>query len=137
LSYQANWELVIKLVRNIPGKDEVALITARIFFTFISSFRSSNIRISYIHNFIFIFRDHHFFTISLNTRPQTAGKNSSCISKSKKSFPATKWQQLTRSFLFHRDRPERVFLAFVNTSIRYSDWSIRTKRPWRPWQKYP
>ena len=22
LSYQANWELVIKLVRNIPGKDE-------------------------------------------------------------------------------------------------------------------
>ena len=28
---------------------------ARIFFTFISSFRSSNIWISYIHNFIFIF----------------------------------------------------------------------------------
>jgi len=22
LSYQANWELVIELVRNIPGKDE-------------------------------------------------------------------------------------------------------------------
>jgi len=22
LSYHANWELVIKLVRNIPGKDE-------------------------------------------------------------------------------------------------------------------
>ena len=22
LSYQANWELVIKLVRNIPGRDE-------------------------------------------------------------------------------------------------------------------
>ena len=22
LSYQANWELVIKLVRNIPGEDE-------------------------------------------------------------------------------------------------------------------
>ena len=22
LSYQANWEMVIKLVRNIPGKDE-------------------------------------------------------------------------------------------------------------------
>ena len=22
LSYQANWELVIKLVRNVPGKDE-------------------------------------------------------------------------------------------------------------------
>jgi len=22
LSYQANWELVIKLVRSIPGKDE-------------------------------------------------------------------------------------------------------------------
>jgi len=22
LSYQANWKLVIKLVRNIPGKDE-------------------------------------------------------------------------------------------------------------------
>ena len=22
LSYQTNWELVIKLVRNIPGKDE-------------------------------------------------------------------------------------------------------------------
>ena len=22
LSYQANWELAIKLVRNIPGKDE-------------------------------------------------------------------------------------------------------------------
>ena len=22
LSYQANWELVIKLIRNIPGKDE-------------------------------------------------------------------------------------------------------------------
>ena len=33
----------------------IALITARIFFTFISSFRSSNIWISYIHNFIFIF----------------------------------------------------------------------------------
>ena len=32
-----------------------ALITARIFFTFISSFRSSNTWISYIHNFIFIF----------------------------------------------------------------------------------
>ena len=30
---------------------QVALITARIFFTLISSFRSSNIRISYIHNF--------------------------------------------------------------------------------------
>ena len=33
----------------------LALITARISFTFISSFRSSNIWISYIHNFIFIF----------------------------------------------------------------------------------
>ena len=22
LSYQANWELVVKLIRNIPGKDE-------------------------------------------------------------------------------------------------------------------
>ena len=91
LSYQANWELVIKLVRNIPGKneDEVMNIwnsyiwTAELsnkckdprsyFFrlsfrnciscvnncedllTFISSFRSSNIWISYIHNFIFIF----------------------------------------------------------------------------------
>ena len=31
------------------------LTSARIFFTFISSFRSSNIWISYIHNFIFIF----------------------------------------------------------------------------------
>ena len=30
-------------------------ISYRIFFTFISSFRSSYIRISYIHNFIFIF----------------------------------------------------------------------------------
>ena len=26
LSYQANWELVIKLVRNIPGKDEVEIM---------------------------------------------------------------------------------------------------------------
>jgi len=26
LSYQANWELVIKLVRNIPGKDEDEII---------------------------------------------------------------------------------------------------------------
>ena len=27
LSYQANWELVIKLVRNIPGKDEVEIMS--------------------------------------------------------------------------------------------------------------
>ena len=26
LSYQANWELVIKLVRNMPGKDEVEIM---------------------------------------------------------------------------------------------------------------
>ena len=26
LSYQANWELVINLVRNIPGKDEDAFV---------------------------------------------------------------------------------------------------------------
>jgi len=30
LSYQANWELVIKLVRNIPGKDEDEIIYATI-----------------------------------------------------------------------------------------------------------
>ena len=35
LSYQANWELVIKLVRNIPGKDEDEIM---------------NIWNSYIHN---------------------------------------------------------------------------------------
>ena len=27
LSYQANWELVIKLVRNVPGKDEDEIMT--------------------------------------------------------------------------------------------------------------
>jgi len=26
LRYQANWELVIKLVRNIPGKDEDEIV---------------------------------------------------------------------------------------------------------------
>ena len=29
LSYQANWELVIKLVRNIPGKDEDEIMNMR------------------------------------------------------------------------------------------------------------
>ena len=30
LSYQANWELVIKLVRNIPGKDEDEIMNTAI-----------------------------------------------------------------------------------------------------------
>jgi len=29
LSYQANWELVIKLVRNIPGTDEDEIMNIR------------------------------------------------------------------------------------------------------------
>ena len=29
LSYQANWELVIKLVRDIPGKDEDEIMNIR------------------------------------------------------------------------------------------------------------
>jgi len=29
LSYQANWELVIKLVRNIPGKDKDEIINMK------------------------------------------------------------------------------------------------------------
>ena len=31
LSLQANWELVIKLVRNIPGKDEDEIINVTLF----------------------------------------------------------------------------------------------------------
>ena len=40
LSYQANWELVIKLVRNIPGKDEdeILLYEFHIFIISSSSF---------------------------------------------------------------------------------------------------
>ena len=31
LSYQANWELVIKLVRNMPGKDEDEIMNTNFF----------------------------------------------------------------------------------------------------------
>ena len=49
------WLNVKKILAVINATYAVALIVARIFFTFISSLCSSNIWISYIHNFIFIF----------------------------------------------------------------------------------